>query len=280
MHRRIFFKLNYLVIFTLMQLAPLSPVLAKTEAVKALDTNLVKSESIEDILKKTFSKAMVGATQGTATLKMILTNASGVKKERTLKFKSIDEGNLLQFLIKFEKPADVKGTAFLVKERKGQLPDQYIYIPAMKTVRRVAAGNATGSFFGSDFIYADLLPYPEESKKDVEVIKQPDQTLDNKIVYVAQIVPKNAESPYGKLLIFIDKANYVAQKIEFFDRKDKLLKILKALKLEKIAGKLTPVEIQMENVQTKTSTTIIISDINPSAKLTADDFTTAAMQRS
>ncbi|MDA0712828.1 MAG: hypothetical protein O2897_02445, partial [bacterium] len=108
MHRRIFFKFNYLAIFTLMQLAPVSSALAKTKDTKdaknakAAAPTAAKSESIDEILKKTFSKAMVGATQGTATLKMILTNASGVKKNRTLSFKSIDEGNLLQFLIRFE----------------------------------------------------------------------------------------------------------------------------------------------------------------------------------
>ncbi len=237
-------------------------------------------DETDAILKKAFAKSMFGTSQGTATINMLITSSEGHKKERVLLFKALSEKeNLLQYLIKFLKPADLKGTAFLVKERKGQLPDQYVYVPAAKTVRRIAAGNATSSFFGSDFIYADLLPYPSDKKDDVSVKKLPDQQLGGQSVYVIEVTPKMAESPYGKLLLYIEKAQSIAAKIDFFDKAGQPLKVLKVRKLKKIEGNFVPVDIEMKNLQTKSSTIITVDNIDPKAKLSPNDFTEAAMQR-
>jgi uncharacterized protein len=187
--------------------------------------------------------------------------------------------NQLQYLIKFDKPAELKGTAFLVKERVEQLPDQYVYIPATKTVRRIAAGNATSSFFGSDFIYADMLPYPTDKKNTVSTKKLPEQILGGQSVYIIEVTPKMAESPYGKILFYIEKERLRASRIDFFDKSNKPLKTLEIRKFRVIEGKSIPVELEMKNQQTKSSTTITVDDINPKAKLSANDFTEAAMQR-
>ncbi len=240
----------------------------------------VTADSADAILKKAFGKSMFGTSQGTASIHMVITSPEGQQKERVILFKARSEAEgQLQYLMKFEKPADLKGTAFLVKERKGQLPDQYVYIPATKTVRRIAAGNATSSFFGSDFIYADLLPYPADKKDQVSVKQLPDQQLDSQSVYVIEVTPKLAESPYGKLLIYIEKAQSLATKIDFFDKANQPLKTLKIRKLQKVEAQLVPVDIEMKNLQTKSSTTITVDNINPKAKLSANDFTEAAMQR-
>ncbi len=237
-------------------------------------------DDTDAILKKAFAKSMFGTSQGSATINMTIISPEGHKKERVLLFKALSEAeNQLQYLIKFDKPAELKGTAFLVKERKGQLPDQYVYIPAAKTVRRIAAGNATSSFFGSDFIYADMLPYPTDKKDEVSIKKLPDQQLGGQAVYVIEVTPKMAESPYGKLLIYIEKAKVIASKIDFFDKSNQPLKTLKIRKLKIIEGKLVPVDLEMKNLQTKSSTIITVDNIDSKAKLSANDFTEAAMQR-
>lgn len=237
-------------------------------------------DDTDAILKKAFAKSMFGTSQGTATINMTITNPEGQKKERVLLFKALNGAeNQLQYLIKFDKPAELKGTAFLVKERKGQLPDQYVYIPAAKTVRRIAAGNANSSFFGSDFIYADMLPYPADKKDEVSIKRLPDQVLGGQSVYVIEVTPKMSESPYGKLLIYVEKVHAIASKIDFFDKSNQALKSLRIRKLKTIEGKLVPVDLEMKNLQSKSSTIITVANIDPKAKLSANDFTEAAMQR-
>lgn len=234
-----------------------------------------------DIAKKAFGgNAAVGFQQGTADLKLVVTSAQGDRKERSLSFKARrDTDNLIQYLIKFEKPADVRGTAFLVRERKNQLPDQYVYIPALKVVQRVAAGNASSSFFGSDFSYADLLPYPADKQKDIELNRLADQTISGQDMYVLEILPKVEGSPYGRIVTSISKKDLIPLQVEFFDPSKKPLKSLSVLKLQRVDNKLVPVQMAMKNLQTKSQTDLFINNIDTKARLSANDFTEAAMQR-
>lgn len=233
----------------------------------------------EQILDKAFSGASFGAGQGTATMSMTISSKDGASKERMLSIKTRKgEDGLTSSILRFEKPTDVKGTSFMMKEKKNDLPEQFIYLPATKAVKRVAAGNATSSFFGSDFIYGDFLPYPKGSNT-VKLARLPDDTLGGQAVYKVEILPQQKESPYSKLVAYVDKKNNVALQMDFFDRDGKLLKVLKMRKLQKVSGNLVPVDLEMKNVQTESSTQLKISNINPKAPLKASDFTEAAMQR-
>jgi hypothetical protein len=233
----------------------------------------------DDIAKNTFNKTMMGVAKGTADMRMVIVDAQGAKKERKVSFKTMKSSDgLMRYLIKFESPADIKGTAFLVRERKGQLPDQYTYIPALKTSRRMAAGNASSSFFGTDFIYADLLPYPTDKKNDVVLKRAEDQKVGGQDAYVLEISPKVAESPYGKLKVYVQKDKFVTLQIEFFDKAGALLKVMRVRKLKAIEGQLTPVDIEMK-AQSGSKTELFIENINPKAVLGEDNFTESAMMR-
>lgn len=235
--------------------------------------------SAEEIAKVAFSRTLMGVGKGTADMRMNIVSAEGNKKERKVRFKTMrtPEG-LMRYLIKFDSPAEIKGTSFLVRERKGQLPDQYVYAPALKATRRIPAGNASSSFFGTDFIYADLLPYPTDKKSEVELKKLPDQVLRGQSVYVVEISPKAAESPYGKLKSYIQKDKLVSVQIEFFDRSGALIKTMRVNKFKDVEGQLTPVGIEMKTAAGG-KTELFIENINPKAPLSEDDFTESAMTR-
>ena len=242
---------------------------------KELDANAIVNDAM--------AQGAMGVQQGTATLEMTIVKKSGEKKVRTLDIKVLrDEDGLLNSLIKFTKPAEVAGTAFLVKEKKGQFPDQYVYVPAARVVRRVAAGNATSSFFGSDFTFADLMPLPESQRENVEMKRLPDGEIGGQKVYVIEVVPKVEGSPYGKFILHIQQEQKLPLKIEFFDPAKKPLKTLLVKKLKKVKEPkvaLLPVEVEMKNLQTGSKTIIEIKDPNPNAKLTKGDFTEEAMTR-
>ena len=110
-----------------------------------------KELTAEQIVDKALASGLFSFKEGQAVLEMEITQASGRVRNNTLsmKLRKTKDG-LAQTMVRFEKPAAVKGTSFLVRERKGQLPDQFVFVPATKVVRRIAAGNSTRSFFGSD----------------------------------------------------------------------------------------------------------------------------------
>ncbi len=236
--------------------------------------------SADDIINKALEKGNVGFSQGTATLKMDITNARGEVKSRTLDLRAMkDDAGLVRSLVKFTKPAEVAGISFLVLEKKDALPDQYVYVPAAKVVRRVAAGNSSSSFFGSDFAFVDLMPLPPSERDKVAVTRLPDQKVGGQLAFVIEAIPKVEGAPYGKLVTYVHQKHLIPLKIDFFDDKMKPLKVLKVRKLKKLQGELVPIELVMRNVQVGSQTLLTIKNPNPKAKLSPSDFTEEAMQR-
>lgn len=237
--------------------------------------------SAEQVIDKAFSQgAAVSFQQGRAQLTMTIVSPQGQTKRRTLEIKAMkDEAGLLRSLVKFARPADVAGIAFLVREKKDALPDQYVYVPAARVVRRVAAGNASSSFFGSDFTFGDLMPLPENQRDKVKIARLPDGEVGKQPVYVIEASPQVEGSPYAKLVVYVDQKMLIPLKIDFYDPAGKELKTLSVRKLKKLKGELVPVDVVMKNVQTGSRTELLIEDPDPDAKLSDADFTEEAMQR-
>jgi len=92
-----------------------------------------------------------------SSLTMILRNKHGDESRREIRGKSLevhDDGD--KTLTIFDTPRDVKGTAFLNYTHKAGDDDQWLYLPALKRVKRIASRNKSGSFMGSEFAYEDI----------------------------------------------------------------------------------------------------------------------------
>ena len=250
-----------------------------TAALSAHAAGKIEKElSADDIVEKALNKGAVGFKQGTAVLKMTIVSAQGVSKERNLEIKAMRNDGLLKSMVKFTKPADVNGTAFLVVEKKDALPDQYVYTPKMKVVRRIAAGNASSTFFGSDFTYGDLMPIPMSGKDKVKNVRLDDTEIGGQPAYVLELTPKIDGAPYGRVVAYVHKEFLVPLKIEFFDTANKALKTLRVRKLQKVNGEQVPVDVEMK-AESGSSTQLLIEQMDPNAKLNDNDFTEEAMQR-
>ena len=93
----------------------------------------------------------------TANLKMTLRNKRGQESTREVRLKVIEvEGDGDRTMFVFDRPRDVKGTAFLVHAHKNEPDDQWLYLPALKRVKRISSSKQSGSFMGSEFSYEDL----------------------------------------------------------------------------------------------------------------------------
>ena len=88
---------------------------------------------------------------------MLLRNKQGRKSRRQLRIKALEvdgDGNKTIFV--FDEPRDVKGTAFLIHSHRNGDDEQWLYLPALKRVKRISSLNRSGSFMGSEFAYEDL----------------------------------------------------------------------------------------------------------------------------
>jgi len=211
-------------------------------------------------------------------LKMVLSNAHGDSSERLLRTQTLEvEGDGDKGLTIFDQPLDVQGTAFLTFSHALEPDDQWIYLPALKRVKRISSRNKSGPFMGSEFAYEDMASF-EVAKYRYRYIGE--ETLDGLDCFVVESYPNDENSGYTRLLSWIDKQHYQTRKIEYFDRKNSPLKtlILSNYKLY-LDQYWRPLQMQMTNLQTGKSTLLSISDIRFKTGLDDSDFNKNSLSR-
>ena len=163
----------------------------------------------------------------TATLEMILIDKRGDERVRRVNRSTKDKGRDMQSVLFFLAPADVRGTGFLTYDYySGERDDdQWLYLPALGRVKRIASSNKSGPFMGSEFSYEDLSS-PEVEKYNYVYLG--DETFDGREHFVLQRTPQDTRSGYRRMVVWLDKTHYRAFKIDYYDRRNTLLKTLTA----------------------------------------------------
>lgn len=159
-----------------------------------------------------------------AEMSMILRNAQRQKTERKMRIKSLemlDDGD--KGLTIFDQPRDVKGTAFLNFSHAMKPDDQWMYLPALKRVKRIASRNKSGPFMGSEFAFEDMSSF-ELEKFTFKYLR--DEQYKGTAMFVVEQRPTDKYSGYTRQVAWLDKEHYRPFKVEFYDRKNSLLKVL------------------------------------------------------
>ena len=214
----------------------------------------------------------------TATMVMTLRNKHGQESVRKIRTKTLEvEGDGDKSLIIFDNPRDVKGTAFLNHTHKTGDDDQWLYLPALKRVKRISARNKTGSFMGSEFAYEDIASQ-EVEKYTYRWIR--DEVNDAMECFVVEYYPVDKNSGYSRQVTWIDKDAYRTQKVEYYDRKDALLKTLTFSGYQQYLGTYWRADVMdMVNHQNGKSTRLAFSDYRFGVGLDDGDFSKNALQR-
>lgn len=209
---------------------------------------------------------------------MTLRNKRGEESTRQIRSKSLEQLNDGdKSLTVFDQPRDVKGTAFLSFSHIATADDQWLYLPALKRVKRISSKNKSGPFMGSEFSFEDLSSF-EIEKYNYEFIRE-EPCGTNSCEVVAQY-PKDKFSGYKRRLVWIDKPEYRVQKIEFYDRKNSLLKTLSFEQYQQYEGKFWRSKLQkMVNHQSGKSTDLKLSDIRFNTGLKDSDFNKNSLKR-
>ena len=213
-----------------------------------------------------------------ANLTMTLRNKRGQESERALRLKVIEiEGDGDRTMFVFDRPRDVKGTAFLVHAHKNEPDEQWLYLPALKRVKRISSSKQSGSFMGSEFSYEDMGAV--EAEKYTHRYLH-DESCANLQCAVLERIPANRDSGYSGQLVWLDREELRTMQVQFFDRRDEHLKTLVVEDFEKHldrcwrGGKIT-----MTNHLTGKSTVLFWSDYEFGTELDVGDFTKTALKR-
>lgn len=214
----------------------------------------------------------------TATLVMILKDSQGNESRREIRSRTLEvEADGDKSMSIFDTPADVKGTAFLSFTHALKPDDQWLYLPALKRVKRISSRKKSGPFMGSEFAYEDLTSQ-EVEKYSYRWLR--DETLDSRETHVIESRPAYQYSGYTRLVGWIDKGHLRPLKIEFYDRKNVLLKTLTQHDYkEYLPGIYRAARFEMVNHQTGKSTTLLWSDYQFKTGLSERDFDKNALKR-
>jgi len=165
-----------------------------------------------------------GWSDSQASLQMILRNRNGDEHIRTLRLQSLEvDGDGDKSLSIFDSPRDVKGTAFLSFTHALEPDEQWLYMPALKRVKRISSSNKSGPFLGSEFAFEDLTSF-EVKKYTYNYLG--DEVYEGQDSFMVEAVPEYEYSGYTRQIIWVDKERYIPLKIAFYDRKNALLKTL------------------------------------------------------
>ncbi|MBI5420197.1 MAG: outer membrane lipoprotein-sorting protein [Deltaproteobacteria bacterium] len=169
-------------------------------------------------------------------------------RELLMARRNVKAGGDQKYFILFLQPADVRDMTFLVWKYPQRDSDRWLYLPAIKLVKRIAANDKRSSFVGSDFSYEDVSGRAVE--EDNHALLR-EEKYAGKEVYVVKSVPKDEKSAdFGYKVSWVDKGNFVLWKEEYYDKRGSLSRVFTADEVKPIQGFPTTVKRMMKNVQT------------------------------
>lgn len=259
-------KISYYLSAALLSLSLSTPSLAQTPQEKGL------AIAIEA------DKRDQGWQDSSADMTMTLRNKQGETSVRSLRVKSLeveDDGDKSMTI--FDEPKDIRGSALLTFSHKTGSDDQWLYLPKLGRVKKIASRNKSGPFMGSEFAFEDLSSQ-EVEKYTYEYLR--DEACGSETCFVVKRFPVDKYSGYTSQIAWIDQAEYRVWKVEFYDRKKSLLKTLSASQFQQYLGKYwRPDSVKMVNHQTGKSTDLDWANFKFKQGLDDGNFTKNSLKR-
>jgi outer membrane lipoprotein-sorting protein len=217
-----------------------------------------------------------------ADMEMVLINKRGQERLRKVVNYRKDYGEDDKSVMFFLEPADVKNTAFLSwnYDDAEKDDDQWLYLPALKKVRRISSSNRDDYFMGTDFTYTDM---GDREIDDYTYTHLEPEVIDGVECYHIERLPKDKdvmkETGYGRTEVWIRPDNWVMVKAVFYDKKLKLLKELTVSDIDQVDGIWTAHTLTMDNIQKKHKTIFNIDNVRYNTGLEDDLFSQRRIQK-
>jgi len=241
----------------------------------ALSANSVFAISGLEVMNKVYNRKSPKTLKG--ILSMILINSSKEKRTRLIKQYINDNGAVEKKIMFFLKPADVRDTSFMnFSYNSAKSDDQWIYLPALKRVKRISSDSKGDYFMGSDFTYDDL--GDRNPRSDNHTVLR-EETYKGQPCYVIQSTPKDSEYMYSKTITWVVKGKWIGLKKLFYDEDGDFLKTLIVNKYQNVGGYDIILSTSMLNAQNKHSTVMVLSGIQVNKSVPASYFSERRMRR-
>ena len=212
----------------------------------------------------------------TSLIAMKIVKANGKVKARDLAFWRKDRGEESRALLLFRSPADVKGTSFLTWNHPEKNNEQWLYLPALKRVKRIPQSGRSKSFMGSDFSFDDMSKRPlfkdTHTLMDREAIKGAD-------CYVLEAVAKKNGEPFPKRVHWIRADNFIVVRTDFYNAEGEVSKRFTGGNIRPVNGIATLFSVRMDDLEDGGHSTMDLSRVAYNSGLPDRMFTVQGLKK-
>ena len=242
--------------------------------------SILFAQSAEEIAKRAYD--VPSGKTASAVAVLTLTDKNGKTRVRETANYSMKDGTTDKSVLVFRSPKDVAGVSYLSFDYPDKADgtavdsDSWLYLPAMKKVRRVSGSSKDDDFQGTDFTYDDL--GNRSLSKDTFALLG-EEKVGEIDCWIVEYKAKDPKAKIKRRVFWIGKENYMSYKGEFYDKQDKLQKVMTAEDVKQIDGYWTTLKTTMKNVQTNHQTVYELKNVSYDKGVDANFFTVSALER-
>jgi len=230
--------------------------------------------TVDEIIAKANVASYYAGTDGSAEARMLIVDSQGNKQRRQFHIlrRDISDGGAQDFLVVFSRPADVRGTVFLVNKKIEVDDDRWLYLPSLDLVKRIAAGDKRTSFVGAHFFYEDV------SGRNIHV-DQHKLTSETDSHYVVLSTPKDKASvEFAEYEVMINKQTFIPEIIKYKNDNGQIYRTVEVQKVETIQGHPTVVESKVSDINSGGYTLMQFRNIRYDLGLSEDVFSERSLR--
>ncbi len=205
----------------------------------------IAAPSAEQIVERANQASYYAGQDGRSEARMRIVDGQGREQLRqfTLLRRNDGDGGRQQYLVVFSRPADVRGTVFLVNKNPGADDDRWLYLPGLDLVRRIAPGDKRTSFVGSHIFYEDVSGrHLEDDRHELA------ETTDEH--YVIRSTPKDARSAeFAAFTTWVDRETYLPMRSEYERADGSVYRRMEVQEVELIDGYPTGTRMRMSDLE-------------------------------
>jgi outer membrane lipoprotein-sorting protein len=238
------------------------------------------AQSANEIAKKVHD--LPSGKTSSSIISITLVDKNGKTRNREIASYTMKEGATDKTVLVFKTPRDVAGISYLSYDYPDKADgstvdsDSWIYLPAMKKVRRVSGSSKDDDFQGTDFTYDDL-GTRSLSKDNFAILGS--EKVNGIDCWILEAKAKDPKAKISRRVSWIDKKTYVTHKGEYYDKQNRLLKTLICETITQVKGYWSTQKLTMTNVQSNHKTIYEVKDLKYDEKVNESFFTVSALER-
>ena len=257
----------------------------KSTSLKLLSATLLIAatsfaQSANEIAKKVHD--LPNGKTSSSTISITLIDKNGKTRGREIASYTMKDGTTDKTVLVFKTPRDVAGISYLSYDYPDKADgstvdsDSWIYLPAMKKVRRVSGSSKDDDFQGTDFTYDDL-GNRNLSKDNFAILGE--EKVNGADCWILEAKAKDSKAKISRRVSWVDKKTFVTYKGEYYDKQNRLQKTLICENIKQIKGYWTTQKMTMTNVQSNHKTVYEVNNLKYDEKINESYFTVSALER-